>query len=78
MEEAQRRAIEKRERRLARLRSHLGYPGDAEPPLVNIHKKKELHYWGVKFLYGEEAVKYAVEHVGTDPEKVEAFVYGLR
>ena len=78
MEEAQRRAIEKRERRLTRLRSQLGYPGDAEPPLVNIHKKKELHYWGVKFLYGEEAVKYAVEHVGTDPAKVETFVYGLR
>lgn len=78
MGEDQRRAIAKIERRLARLRSNLGYPGNAEPPFVNIHKKKELHYWAVKFGYGKEAVKYAVEHVGTDPEKVETFVYGLR
>ena len=78
MEERQRRAIEKSERRLARLRSHLGYPGDAEPPVVNLNKKKEVHYWAVKFSCPEDYLQFAVENVGTEPKKVETFVYGLR
>ena len=78
MDEKQKRAIEKHENRLARLRSHLGYPDNAAPSFVDLNKKREVHYWAVKFDCGREDIKFAVEHVGTDPEKVKKFVYGLR
>jgi hypothetical protein len=78
MDERQRHAIEKHENRLARLRSHLGYPGNVEPSFVNLNKKREVWYWAVKFGCGRESIHFAVGHVGTDPQKVEQFVYGLR
>ena len=78
MDEKQRRAIEKMAAEPGQSVFILGYPGNAEPSFVNLNKKREVWYWAVKFGCGREHLQFAVEHVGTNPEEVEKFVYGLR